>query len=193
MQNSRDYKINTFGQKDVPTAHWQWEPLKITQPFNVPLSLCCVHSETTGASASTVLILVCLPEREGRDLGVTAVTALAWVHLRRLSRKVTYLGWTTAEKLPHFIPLKPNHFRGRNAEYVEILWRKIKTEFMHLQIAFKVVTFFCLHLKTWSRSQELHYRAFPEKWGIPWFDFVFSHTLSSGEKHIILLSNPMIF
>lgn len=68
------------------------------------------------------------------------------------------------------------------------IWKHCEEKsFMHLQIAWKVVTFFL------STSQELHYKASPGKWEIPWFDFVFSHTLSTEDKHIILPSNLMIF
>lgn len=38
-----------------------------------PSAVCCMRSGTTAASASMVLILVCLPERQGGHLGVTAL------------------------------------------------------------------------------------------------------------------------
>lgn len=99
MDNSRDYKIKTWREKDVPTACWQWEPLNITQSFNAPLS-CVLHAQWNKRFSSPYPCV--FARKGGRRLGSYS-TLLGWINLTGRCWKVTYLGWKTAEKLPQII------------------------------------------------------------------------------------------
>lgn len=79
----KDYKRNTFQEKDVLTARWQWEPLSTTQTFNVlyPLAVCTVQQQEQGLQQSWSLC-VC---QKGKEDTWSYSTVLGWINLTSLS------------------------------------------------------------------------------------------------------------
>lgn len=175
MDSSRDYRRNAFGEKDVLTARWQWEPLNINQPFNVPSLSCELYAQWNNRNNCFNSPCACVFARKaGRTLGVTALSWVGLIEQVFPEKSHTWVG-QQQKNCPTSFPWN----QIISEEGTLHLWKYCK-EKSHLnsctcRLPVKLWPFSCLHLKVWSRSQELHYRAPPV----------------SGEFHGLMLCSPI--